>query len=74
MPSKDLFHQAVRIALEKENWLITDDPLHLSFGNLNFYIDLGAEEIIAAEKNQRQIAIEIKSFLSPSVVADFHTA
>ena len=74
MPSKDLFHQAVRIALEKETWLITDDPLHLSFGNLNFYIDLGAEEIIAAEKNQRQIAIEIKSFLSPSVVADFHTA
>lgn len=29
MPAKDLFHQAVRHALEKEGWIITYDPLHI---------------------------------------------
>jgi hypothetical protein len=74
MPAKDLFHKAVKHALEKENWLITDDPLHLKMGTFDYYIDLGAEEeIIAAEKEQRQIAIEIKSFVAPSTVNEFHT-
>lgn len=73
MAAKDLFHQAVKIALEKDNWLITHDPLHLEMGTFDYYIDLGAEEIIAAEKEQRQIAIEIKSFLSASTVNEFHT-
>ena len=29
MSAKDVFHDTVKIALEKENWLITDDPLYL---------------------------------------------
>jgi XisH protein len=29
MPRKDKYHTAVRLALEKEGWLITDDPLTL---------------------------------------------
>jgi len=73
MSAKDLFHQAVKTALEKENWLITNDPLRLPFGLFNFYIDLGAEEMIAAEKEQRQIAIEIKSFTAASTINEFHT-
>jgi hypothetical protein len=71
---KDLFHQAVKNALQKDNWLITDDPLHLDMGTFDYYIDLGAEEeMIAAEKEQRQIAVEIKSFLATSTVNEFHT-
>lgn len=27
MPKRDSFHEAVRTALEKEGWTITDDPL-----------------------------------------------
>ncbi|GCL41741.1 fdxN element excision controlling factor protein XisH [Dolichospermum planctonicum] len=27
MSAKDFFHNAVRLALEKDGWLITDDPL-----------------------------------------------
>ena len=73
MSAKDLFHQAVKTALQKENWLITNDPLRLPFGLFNFYIDLGAEEMIAAEKEQRQIAIEIKSFTAASTINEFHT-
>jgi hypothetical protein len=29
MSAKDIFHNTVKIALEKENWQITDDPLYL---------------------------------------------
>jgi hypothetical protein len=35
MSAKDLFHHAVKTALQKENWLITNDPLRLSFGLFN---------------------------------------
>lgn len=74
MPAYDLFHHAVRKALEKEGWLITHDPFVLPFGGVDFYIDLGAERILAAERGQEQIAVEIKSFLANSPVSEFHTA
>lgn len=38
------------------------------------YIDLGAEKLLAAQKNQQQIAVEIKSFPGLSLVTDFHLA
>lgn len=74
MPSKDLFHDAVRHALEKEGWIITHDPLHLRLGKIDMYIDLGAEKVLAAEKGERKIAIEIKSFLRTSTITDFYLA
>ncbi len=74
MPVKDKFHQAVKIGLEREGWTITADPLYIEFGGVDLYVDLAAEKIIAAEKNGNKIAIEIKSFISPSLVYEFHTA
>ncbi len=38
------------------------------------YIDLGADQLIAAEQGQVKIAVEIKSFISPSSISDFHLA
>ena len=38
------------------------------------YIDLGAEPLIAAEKDDQKIAVEVKSFLQPSTISEFHTA
>jgi len=38
------------------------------------YVDLGAEKIIAAEKDGEKIAVEIKSFIGPSNISEFHTA
>jgi len=35
---------------------------------------LGAEKLIAAEKGQQKIAVEIKSFLNPSPVTDLENA
>ena len=74
MPSKDLFHDAVRHALEKQGWTITHDPLHLRVGKIDMYIDLGAEQVLAAEKGEQKIAVEIKSFLRTSTITDFYLA
>ena len=72
--AKDKFHDAVKNALIKENWTITNDPLFLQFGGVDVYIDLGAEKLIAAEKDNQKIAVEIKSFLNLSVITDFYAA
>jgi XisH protein len=74
MAARDLFHNAVRNGLLKENWTISADPLSLKFGDTRIYIDLGAEKIVAAEKGEEKIAVEIKTFAGDSVVFDFHVA
>jgi hypothetical protein len=74
MAAKDRFHTIVRIALEKEQWKITDDPLRLDVGGTKFEIDLGAEQLLAAERGKEKIAVEIKSFLSDSPLTDYHAA
>lgn len=72
--ARDLFHQAVRTALEKEGWMITDDPLTIKLGGVDFFIDLGAEQMLAAEREGRKIAVEIKTFGGRSEIAEFHLA
>ncbi len=72
--AKDKFHQAVKNALIKEEWAITDDPLFLQFGGVDLFVDLGAEKMIARQKDNRRIAVEIKSFLGASLISEFHTA
>ncbi len=74
MAAHDKFHHAVRTALEKEGWTITDDPLSVPYGGIDLYIDLGAERLLAAERDNERIAVEIKSFLSASLVSEFHSA
>lgn len=39
-----------------------------------FYIDLGAEKLIAAEKGNEKIAVEVKSFIGASETTEFSTA
>lgn len=72
--AQDLFHDAVKNALIKDGGQITDDPFFLKVGGVEFYIDLGAEKLIAAERNNEKIAVEIKSFINPSSLTDFHLA
>ncbi len=74
MPRKDVLHDVVKQALVKDGWMITHDPLHVEFGGVEFDVDLGAEELMGAEKDGRKIAIEVKSFISASPVSEFHTA
>ncbi|RUS96161.1 hypothetical protein DSM106972_088320 [Dulcicalothrix desertica PCC 7102] len=72
MPAKDRFHDAVRQALIKQQWIITADPLIIKIEEVQLDIDLAAERILAAEKSERKIAVEIKSFLRTSAITDFH--
>jgi hypothetical protein len=74
MAAKDLFHEAVKIALQKEKWAITDDPLKLEVAGAKLEIDLGAERLLAAQRGNEKIAVEIKSFLSDSPITDYHAA
>jgi hypothetical protein len=74
LSAKDIFHNAVKNALIKEGWKITHDPLSVKVGGVDMAIDLGAEKLIAAEKNGEKIAVDIKSFLKPSLISEFHTA
>ncbi|PSB48467.1 XisH family protein [Chamaesiphon polymorphus] len=74
MPAKDIFHDAVKHALEKERWIITEDPLFLRFGGVDMYIDLAAEQLMGAEKDGEKIAVEIKSFIGVSATTEFSTA
>jgi hypothetical protein len=75
MSAKDVYHNTVKAALQKDGWTITHDPLILEFSlGRQLRIDLGAEQIIAAQKDTVRIAVEIKSFLAPSTIYEFHTA
>jgi hypothetical protein len=74
MPARDVYHDDVHAALVKDGWTITDDPLRLRWGKKDYYVDLGAEQVIAAEMAGRRIAVEIKSFVGPSIVDDMEKA
>jgi hypothetical protein len=71
---RDKVHDVVRKALENEGWLITHDPLPVKIGRKSTEIDLGAEKLIAAEKGNEKIAVEIKSFIGTSAITDFYHA
>lgn len=42
MPTKDIYHEAVKKALIKDGWIITNDS---PFGGVDLYVDLGAEKM-----------------------------
>jgi hypothetical protein len=72
--ARDAYHMAVRHALEKQSWTITHDPYELNFGSSDYKIDLGAENLFAAEQGDKFIAVEIKSFLGRSLTHQLHEA
>ncbi len=74
MPTKDIIYDTVKTALIKDGWTVTHDPFPIRFGNLRVLADLGAEQPIAATKEGRKIAVEIKSFVGLSVMEDLEKA
>jgi hypothetical protein len=74
MPAKDIFHDCFKTALLKDGWKVTHDPYSLKVGKKDLFIDLGAEKLLAAEKDTQKIAVEIKSFVSPSEIKDLEIA
>ncbi|MEM7533025.1 MAG: element excision factor XisH family protein [Chloroflexota bacterium] len=74
MPAKDIYHKPFRKALKKDGWKITHDPMRLLWEQKSLFVDMGAEPIIAAEKEHQKIAIEIKTFQNPDDVYSIHNA
>lgn len=74
MAAKDKIHEVVKNALVKDGWEITHDPFTMRVGKLDLQVDLGAERLLAAEKDDEKIAVEIKSFVGRSLVTEFHLA
>ncbi|MBL7787753.1 MAG: XisH family protein [Chitinophagales bacterium] len=74
MSRRDEYHEIAKNALINDGWTITADPMDLTIGGVELLADLAAEKILAAEKENDKIAVEIKSFLGQSPVSEFHKA
>jgi XisH protein len=70
--AKDKIHNIVKQVLINDGWTITHDPYIIETKDVDFEVDLGAEKILAAEKQGQKIAVEVKSFAATSFVYEFH--
>src|SRR5207244_12665359 len=66
MPRKDQIHEAVKNALIKDGWTITDDPYRIEYEEADVYADLRIEKGNAGGGAQRVLVIEIKEFTGVS--------
>lgn len=74
MPARDIHHDLVVRALQADGWRITHDPYRITVGRRNLFVDLAAERVIAAEREGKRIAVEIKSFEGDSEIRDLEEA
>ena len=74
MPKLDIIHDAVRNALIKDGWVITDDPYVIQYRKTTLYADLGAEQTMAAERYGQKLVVEVKSFIGASKIQDLKEA
>jgi hypothetical protein len=74
MAARDRIHHAVKNALIKDGWTITDDPFAIEYEDAELRADLGAERTLAAERGTERIVVEIKSFLGRSWHRDLQQA
>lgn len=72
MAAKDLYHNEVKQALINDGWVITHDPYLIETEDVTYEADLGAEFNLGAEKKGKKIVVEVKSFIAPSFVYEFH--
>lgn len=74
MPARDIYHNTVKLALQKDGWTITRDHFPLQIGKKWLSADLGAERLISADKDLQRIVVEVKSFVGQSDVKDLEQA
>jgi hypothetical protein len=72
--AKDIFHDTVKRALQKDGWTITHDPFPMQIGRKCLSADLGAECLINAEKGNQKIVVAVKNFVGRSDVKDWEQA
>lgn len=74
MLARDIYHDTVKCALQKDGWTITHDPFPLQICNKRLSADLGAERLISAERGLQRIVVEVRSFVGQSDVKDLEQA
>ncbi|GJD19821.1 fdxN element excision controlling factor XisH-like protein [Rivularia sp. IAM M-261] len=74
MPAKDVYHYQAKNALIKAGWRITRKTYQIKYREIKLYADIAAMAMFAAEREQQQIIVEVKSFLGASRVRDFEAA
>ncbi len=71
MPTRDIYHDSVKNALIKDDWTITTDPYKIEYEDAELDADLAIEK---TENKERKIIIEIKNFISHSLINEFEKA
>ncbi|GBF80486.1 XisH family protein [Aphanothece sacrum] len=74
MPAKDIYHEGFKNALIKEGWQIIRDPYTIRYEGLKLFADLKGKKLFSAQKEDTDIVVEIKSFLSLSLIHEFQCA
>lgn len=74
MAAKDIFHQQVRRALEKDGWTVTDDPLMVFWPRTDKPLHPDGEQLLGAMKDTATIAVIVTSFLGASQITDLQYA
>jgi XisH protein len=74
MPARDLYHKPVRNALIRDGWNILADDYVLEYDGDRVYVDIAADRTVSATKGNRQILVEVKSFLGQSFIRELELA
>jgi hypothetical protein len=74
MPRKDLIHEAVKNALVKDGWTITDDPFRIVYEDTDVYADLRIAKVADDTTLRRALVIEIKGFTGDSPLHSLENA
>jgi len=77
MAARDLYYDLVKNALRKDGWRITHNPLRLprqSHGTQTRSGEVVEEPLLAAEKDERKIAVAVKSFVGRCDAEVLHKA
>ena len=69
MPTRDLYHDLVKNALRKDGWRITYDVFPLKSRAETDPGEPWATQLLAAEKDERKIAVAVNSFIGRSDLA-----
>lgn len=73
--AKDLHHEALKVALEKDDQFILKENYPLEVDDeIIYFIDIFAEKYIIAQREKQWIVVEVKSFNKISKTYEFHSA
>jgi len=70
MPTRDLYYDLVKNALRQDGWRITHNVLPLKVGAEIGAGELWATQLLAADKDERKIAVAVNSLVGRSDPAD----